>query len=120
MIQSVRELDQALADSLLEVTRIAGNIAAKTSTAVSALQFEDIVRQVADHAEQKVVRLEQLIACVTSQLDSIESSESTESYGARLDAVRSEIAAAIAAFHTQRPRKPAEQRSMAVGEIDLF
>jgi len=120
MMSGVREIDQMLADSLLEVTRITGRITAKTSTAVSALQFEDIVRQVADHAEQKVLKLEQLIGCVTAQLEAIRASDGLEDYRARLEAVGREIASAIEAFRTQQPRKPAAQTSMAVGDVELF
>ncbi|MEZ5444261.1 MAG: methyl-accepting chemotaxis protein [Gammaproteobacteria bacterium] len=120
MMSGVCEIDQMLADSLLEVTRITGRITAKTSTAVSALQFEDIVRQVADHAEQKVLRLEHLIGRVTAQLETVNASDGMASYRARLEAIRGEIDGALAAFRTQQPRKPAAQRSMAVGDVELF
>ncbi|MEQ8660013.1 MAG: methyl-accepting chemotaxis protein [Gammaproteobacteria bacterium] len=112
MMTHLSRLESSLSGLIEETNGITGQIALRTSSAVRALQFEDIARQVAEHAEAKLGHLEQLVDRSIDAMSAVPG-----------QARREALAAACAAAGTLRdfaPSKPAVQASMDEGEIELF
>lgn len=112
MMTHLSQLESSLGGLIEQTTGITGQIAARTSTAVRALQFEDIARQVAEHAEAKLGHIHQV---ANSSIEALAAS--------RGDLRREALASACAAAGTLRdfaPSKPATQASMDEGDVELF
>ncbi|MEQ8231305.1 MAG: methyl-accepting chemotaxis protein, partial [Gammaproteobacteria bacterium] len=112
MMAHLSELENSLGGLIEQTTGVTNQIATRTSTAVRALQFEDIARQVAEHAEAKLGHLEQVVS------HSVEAMLTQPG-----EQRRAALAAASAAAGTLRdfaPSKPAVQASMDEGDIELF
>jgi len=112
MMTHLSQLESSLGGLIEQTTGITGQIAERTSTAVRALQFEDIARQVAEHAEAKLGHIRQV---ANSSIEALAAS--------RGDQRREAVASACAAAGTLRdfaPSKPATQASMDEGDVELF
>jgi methyl-accepting chemotaxis protein len=112
MMTHLSQLESSLGGLIEQTTGITGQIAERTSTAVRALQFEDIARQVAEHAEAKLGHIRQV---ANSSIEALAAS--------RGDRRREALASACAAASTLRdfaPSKPATQASMDEGDVELF
>ena len=83
--------------------------ASRTGAAVRALQFEDIVRQVAEHGEKELGRLDNLVETGVAGWSPHAIEESLAN-----------LRAASQALREMQPRKPAHQASMGEGDIELF
>lgn len=95
-----------------ETTEITAQIEHRTADAVRALQFEDIVRQIAEHAEGKVEHLDELLTNAVLAL-------AARNPCARDEAVAATYAAA-GALRDFTPHKPANQADMQAGDVELF
>lgn len=112
MMAHLSQLETSLGGLIEQTTGITGQIAERTSTAVRALQFEDIARQVAEHAEAKLGHIRQV---ANSSVEALAAS--------RGDQRREALASACAAAGILRdfaPSKPATQASMDEGDVELF
>ncbi len=120
MMVSLMELDDFINCKLNEAAGINQSIADKTGLAIQSLQFEDIVRQVSGHADNKVDQIWHFIEHVTSGLCSIDNSLNSSEYNQRIETIRRELDD-VSKTITERPLKsPADQTSMSAGAIDLF
>ena len=120
MMQSLARLEAFINEAIQETGSINRNISDKTSVAIRNLQFEDIVRQVAVHADEKINLLSNFIQSFTSELCEIEecsspqlANEKIQGMQARLDSISSELI-------SLPDKKPATQKSMAEGDVELF
>ena len=112
MMTHLSQLETSLGGLIEQTTGITGQIAERTSTAVRALQFEDIARQVAEHAEAKLGHIREL---ANSSVEALAASRGEQR--------REALASACAAAGTLRdfaPSKPATQASMDEGDVELF
>ena len=102
-------MESSLNDLIGETSHLTAQIAERSNSAIRALQFEDIVRQVAEHGEKELGRLENLVETGVARWSShaIESSHE-------------QLRLAASALREMQPRKPAHQASMGEGEIELF
>jgi methyl-accepting chemotaxis protein len=108
----VHELDAMLQDKAGRAADLSDRLTHSTADAIRSLQFEDIVRQVAEHAEARVEQMVEFIGMLPSQLHS---TDRTSLAGARVvieDAAEQLLAAA--------PNRAAAQESVGSGSIDLF
>ena len=117
-LQSMEKIVEGLANDASQVSHAIGE---RTASAVRSLQFEDIVRQVSEHAESRVSEIEQFIQQVDQNLEvvavsnlanSANSSESFANIRADLQTLSDKTSAA--------PKGPADQESMSEGDIELF
>ena len=112
MLQDLSRLERSLGSLIGETTAITTQIASRTSTAVRALQFEDIARQVAEHVDQKIANLSAFTdSGVRTLAQPCESGNPSQ-----FDAVRN----AATELRDFLPSKPANQVSMDEGEVELF
>ncbi|MCB1746404.1 MAG: chemotaxis protein [Gammaproteobacteria bacterium] len=111
MMEHLSRLESSLGGLIEETTGVTNQIASRSATAVRALQFEDIARQVAEHAERKLEHLNHFIAV---SVDAIAANEDRSGYAL---AQMHEAAEALRNF---APSKPASQASMDEGEVELF
>ncbi|MBX9606481.1 MAG: hypothetical protein K2Y51_09660 [Gammaproteobacteria bacterium] len=109
MMRHLSSLEDSLNSLITETAGVTEQISARTGAAVRALQFEDIVRQVAEHGEKELGRLDTLVetGVVRWSRGSLEES-------------LAELRAASQALREMQPRKPAHQASMGEGDIELF
>lgn len=115
MMEEMQDIEASVDQSLIEASRISDQIEERTGVAIRSLQFEDIVRQVGDHAEQRVFEIEKFISGLQEGLQTIAATGSYES----IDQIRSRLNAARE--HTNNVNKnPAEQGTMSEGNIEFF
>ncbi len=120
MMGSLSNLEQYIDSSVNEAASINREISDKTAVAIRNLQFEDIVRQVAMHADEKIDILSSFVQGFTSDLCEIEECQDQgkvvsmiSNTQARLDKIKDELV-------SLPDKKPATQSTMAEGEVDLF
>jgi methyl-accepting chemotaxis protein len=109
MMKHLSSLESSLNDLIGETSGLTAQIAERSSNAVRALQFEDIVRQVAEHGEKELGRLEALLETGVVHWSGHALEESVE-----------QLRLAAAALREMQPRKPAHQATMSEGDIELF
>ncbi len=109
MTQHLSSLESSLNGLIGETSSLTAQIAERSNTAIRALQFEDIVRQVAEHGENELGRLAQLVDAGVANWSS-----------RTVEASLVQLRAAADSLREMQPRKPAHQSTMVEGEIDLF
>ncbi len=120
MMGSLSLLETFIDESIEQAGVINTEISDKTSVAIRNLQFEDIVRQVVIHADEKINVLSEFMQKFTEGVCEIEECEDAVRAEQMINDVQSRINQ-IAEELTSLPNKrPAVQNSMAEGEIDLF
>jgi len=120
MMKKLEALDELVTARVANATTISERIAEQTNTAVRALQFEDIVRQVTEHAERKITTLEEFVAEVTQELAALETSATEDEYFGHLRTLRDRVSSIVSERLEQPLHKPATQDSMAGGDVELF
>ncbi len=109
MMKHLSSLESSLNDLIGQTAGLTAQIADRSNSAIRALQFEDIVRQVAEHGEKELGRLEQLVETGVAQWSSH-----------AIEASLNQLRIAADALREMQPRKPAHQATMVEGDIELF
>jgi methyl-accepting chemotaxis protein len=112
MTAGVSELDAMLHTRAGRAAELSDRLGRSTADAVRSLQFEDIVRQVAEHGEARIGQLTEFFKELPEQLGGADAT--------RLTHARSEIVAAAERLRAEAPRRPAAQETVGTGSIDLF
>ena len=120
MMSSLTELENYIDESVNKAVVINSKISEKTNIAIRSLQFEDIVRQVVVHADEKIDVLSVFIQSLTDGLCEIEECNDGPKIGELLNDMHNRLDGIKSQLITLPDRKPASQDSMAEGEIDLF
>lgn len=120
MMESLSNLENYIDDAVEHAAVINTNISEKTATAIRNLQFEDIVRQVAEHADKKIDVLSTFIQSFTADLCVIEECEDTVKANSMLQDAQAKLESIKGQLISLPETKPASQSSMAEGDIDLF
>ena len=120
MMNGLEAINDAIEESLAEASTITTSIADETAKAVRALQFEDIARQILEHADAKIERLNEYVSHVTSGLERLDVDCDDETYHRDLSTLRSETRELANVIAEAPPDKPAYQDSVAEGGVDLF
>lgn len=120
MMDSLSKLEEFFDTSIESAAVINGNISNKTSLAVTNLQFEDIVRQVVEHAEDKINVLSEFVPHFNEGVCEIEECQDADKAEQMVEQLRSNIEIISEKLTSLPEQKPATQDSMAEGEIDLF
>jgi methyl-accepting chemotaxis protein len=106
------DLDAVLAERASRAAGLSEQIGRNTADAVRSLQFEDIVRQVAEHAEDQTRRIAGFAETIAAGL--------LEADGQTIAATSATIAAEAADLLASRSASPAAQEDLASGSVDLF
>jgi methyl-accepting chemotaxis protein len=120
MMNSLSQLETFINESVDKASSINTEISDKTAVAIRNLQFEDIVRQVAVHADEKINLLSGFIQSFTAELCEIEECEDNQSSEQMIINIQSRIDQITEELVSLPGKKPASQNSMAEGEVDLF
>jgi len=120
MMESLTKLEDFIDNSVDKASLINSEIANKTAVAVRNLQFEDIVRQVLVHADEKINLLSGFIQSFTAELCEIEECEDKKSADLMIDNFLSRIDQIADELISLPARKTALQSTMTEGEVDLF
>ena len=109
MLKQLSSLESSLNGLIGQTASLTAQIAERSNSAIRVLQFEDIVRQVAEHGEDLLDRLEHLVEAGVARWSS-----------RTVEASLAHLRAAAHALREIQPRKPARQSTMVEGDIDLF
>ncbi|MGB1800085.1 MAG: methyl-accepting chemotaxis protein [Gammaproteobacteria bacterium] len=120
MMLSLSKLETFIDESIGHAAVINTNISEKTSVAIRNLQFEDIVRQVAEHAEDKINVLSEFVQNFTEGVCNIEECQDSTEAENMISELRLSIEEIKVELTSLPDKKPAVQESMEAGEIDLF
>jgi len=120
MMASLAKLELFIDESVEKAAVVNRDISSKTATAVRNLQFEDIVRQVSEHAEKKINLLSEFVQSFTEGVCDIEECNDDVRAVQMINDLQlriEEISEELISFPS---KKPAVQNTMSEGEIDLF
>jgi methyl-accepting chemotaxis protein len=120
MMSSLTVLELFIDDSIEKAGVINSEISDKTGTAIRNLQFEDIVRQVAVHAEDKINMLSEFVQNFTEGICEIEECENSIQAEQMINNLQLKIDQIAEELTSLPGKKPAIQNTMAEGEVDLF
>ncbi|BBL76544.1 chemotaxis protein [Methylomagnum ishizawai] len=117
MMENIKVLNQDLERGLDSISGLTQDIGERVGTAVRALQFEDIARQLVEYVQGNLSHLRELINEHERQILSLHGSE--EETIAALRKGRREIEELKLSW-ASRTGKPIRQQDLAAGEIELF
>lgn len=120
MMDSLTEFDLFMGDSINKISSVNQQITNNTNNAIRNLQYEDIVRQIAEHADKKIVLLREFVGHVNNEVLDIEESKNYQEYKANINKLREEIVHMNSNFKNASEKKVADQKSMASGDVNLF
>lgn len=108
----VERLERVLSDAAQEAAQVSDRVGRSTADAIRCLQFEDIVRQVADHADHRAEQLSDFFEELPRQFEMA----GTEG----LSRASQQITEAAEELAVSAPARPANQDTLETGSIDLF
>ena len=120
MMSSLKNFDNNMNDYINTASEITDNIATNTNKAVTNLQFEDIVNQVALHADKKIKLISGFIEDVTNELAEIDNCHDFEEHKAHIVKLRENIDEHSLVFEQESDAKVVEQQNMQSGDVSLF
>jgi methyl-accepting chemotaxis protein len=112
MSAQVNDLETMLSTQASQAAVLSDRIGRSTADAVRSLQFEDIVRQVAEHADTRVGQLGDFFRQLPTEVGR------TATVGP--EAVSAAITAAADELAVSAPARPAVQDTITTGEVELF
>ncbi len=112
MMRALTEFEVFLKTRIDNTSDISGQIDLRVADAVRSLQFEDIVRQITEFANQKLAHIEGMTSAFSGQLAQLDVRDPS--------AVAADLQQLLAIYRKRQPRNPAAQRSMRSGEVSLF
>lgn len=115
MMGGLQEMESSVESSVKDATQLADNIGERTTNAIRSLQFEDIVRQVSEHAESRINEIESFINSFELEVEEYARSNSANS----IATIRSNLNIFVEQS-LEHPGSPASQESMSEGDIELF
>ena len=111
MTAQMAQLEELLNQRATLAAEMAERLTRSTADATRSLQFEDIVRQVAEHAEKRMTQMLDVLDLIPASL---------EASGREAGDARKAIEAATRDLVDNPPSRPAVQDDVTTGEIDLF
>lgn len=118
MLKEIGELNLMMAEKLLDVNNITGNINSDISLAIRALQFEDIVGQLYGYIIKRLDNLDKLIGNLEDHVSSPRTMTAIE-YSLLVRDMRNNIQT-IKNEWNSASHNPVAQSSMNAGGIELF
>lgn len=120
MLVCLKGFDSFMSDSVDIISESNINIRNNTNEAIRSLQFEDIVNQIALHADKKITLLNEFVEHINNEMAKIDSCNSIEEYNSSIQVLRKEISDMSRVYEEESQIKVADQNSMGSGDIDLF
>ncbi len=120
MMSSLQDLDDYMNVSLGDISTANDHLSDTTAVAIKGLQFEDIVRQVAEHAEDKIGQIEEFVNYVTKEMQQIGVGKNSEERLQYMRTLHEKIEVAIEEMNNYPLHKTTEQENMSEGVVELF
>ncbi len=120
MMDSLTQFDEFMNESIGKISVVNTQISDNTNNAIQNLQYEDIVRQIAEHADKKIMLLENFVEHVNNEILDIEKSKDNYEYQSNVKKLREEIVQMNADFNEASSKKIADQKNMVSGDVSLF
>jgi len=118
MFAQVGEINVFIEDKLGDISKISEEINTSVGIAVRSLQFEDIVRQLVEHIDERVNGVEQSFKMVSSSISNGRNCYSKENVQ-ELKEIQDQISNSIL-LGVKNSGNPVNQKSMDEGAIELF
>lgn len=115
MMTGLQEMESFVEASVKDAAQLADSIDERTMKAIQSLQFEDIVRQVSEHAENRMSDIEVFINNFEGEIEAYARTNSSESVAAIRESLNKFVEQSM-----ENPGSPASQESMSEGGIELF
>lgn len=120
ILEEIINLGEVMTDNMERITKCSEEIDANVSAAVRSLQFEDIIRQLAEHAQGILNDADEMLQANSIELSGLDmkklSSQQFLGYlekgAVRLKTAKDEL--------EQKRKKPVAQTSMSSGDVELF
>ncbi len=118
MLEHIETVNHSIEQALAQINRVGAEIDEQVGHAVRSLQFEDIVRQTAEHSEQRLSEIRGLAASLSEGLSGLEQG------GGRLPetclrALRERLEQRRSADGPPA-QSPVSQENLDAGEVELF
>jgi methyl-accepting chemotaxis protein len=110
--------DEALAETASRLESNNGAIHEHVAAAIRSLQFEDLLRQIMEHLDERLSALDKTTAQLADQAESLHATAPND-YARQLYELQLQLSSARAQLRTTDHRA-VTQSSMDEGEIDLF
>ncbi len=124
MMRDVQAVNETMAQSAVELSAVTREVEANVNTAVTTLQFQDMVRQLLAHVIQRFDALNGVSAQLrqlASQLAVAQSTESGDETRVRgIEQACRELSGLIEKARQLTIHSPVRQASMASGDVELF
>jgi len=118
-MQEAREMNQEMARAARELAEITRRVDRDVNTAVTTLQFQDIVKQLLGHVAKRVGALDGITARLDAMATELKRGTS-EADRAAFQARCRELGEALDAMRENTRHKPVRQESMASGAVEMF
>jgi methyl-accepting chemotaxis protein len=112
MMSRLEEFEAFLKKRVETTHEISEHIGVRVADAVRCMQFEDIVRQVNEHAAKKLTHAESQVATIAGVIEQLDRRE--------VGAIVADLEAIARQFEASQPHNPVAQKSMGSGEVELF
>jgi methyl-accepting chemotaxis protein len=112
MLEEVANTNAFISQRLGEVSGVSANIGQSVGQAVRAMQFEDVIRQLLEYVEQRVLSLDEILV----QMEGVKSHEDLRLMLDGLTKEHDELKKSRSGEHFVK----VQQTSMDEGEVDLF
>jgi len=119
ILDQVVETGRVEKEQQQKLSTISDEIKSHTSTTIRALQFDDIVQQLAGHTCDRIARMQELFAELEDKLTNIRKLEAMDGDGIQnyVEKMRDEVGCFRARLEKENPVR---QNSMSEGKIELF
>ena len=118
MLEHIETVNHSIEQALAQIKRVGAEIDEQVGHAVRSLQFEDIVRQTAEHSEKRLREIRGLAASLNEGLSGLEQGGEALPE-ARLRPLRERLEQQRPADHPS-DRSPVSQENLDAGEVELF
>jgi len=120
-LEQLTEVNRSVDGALDTVSTVNEEIHQMVGDAVRSLQFEDIVRQLAEYSERHLDRIHGMVNRLHGALQALHESEpgAPVEFVAVLDHLKADVDQFLTSEMVQE-HKPVEQESMAEGDVELF
>ena len=112
MMRALAEFEVFLKGRIGNTCDISSQIGLRVADVVRALQFEDVVRQIIESANKKLLHIEGMSTSFAGQLQQLDVRDP--------NAITADLRQLLATYRQRRPHNPAAQISTRNGNVDFF
>jgi methyl-accepting chemotaxis protein len=122
-ISVIESINHNMERAIDDLSVIASEVAHSTNTAITSMQFQDIVCQTLDHTRRRALHLDEILAALAPELSLIQQHarvDEGQSGRQRAEQLVAALKAQIEALKQMNDSKPVSQENMDTGSVELF